>query len=127
VNNAIKFTSAGEVSISATVNSENTFVAVQVTDTGIGIPEKAQQLIFDEFKQLDGSIAREYGGTGLGLTICKKLVELHGGKIWIESCVGSGSTFTFTLPVAKMQSSDRKTSLPQRSGKHWTILQKLMK
>jgi len=98
IGNAIKFTEAGTVEISATELEE--LVAVTVTDTGIGIPPDKFDQIFESFEQVDGSTTRAYGGTGLGLTVAKQLVELHGGKIWVESTLGEGSTFTFTLPIS---------------------------
>ena len=67
-------------------------------DTGVGIPKDAFELIFEEFRQVDSRLAREYGGTGLGLALTRKLVALHGGTISVESEVGRGSTFTFTIP-----------------------------
>jgi signal transduction histidine kinase len=73
--------------------------AMEVSDTGPGIPEEARQYVFDPFRQVDGSITREYRGTGLGLSIVKRLVELMGGSIRLESEVGRGSTFTLTLPL----------------------------
>jgi signal transduction histidine kinase len=72
---------------------------VSVSDTGPGIPETQHERIFEEFQQVDGSSTRAKGGTGLGLAIAKKIIELHGGRIWVESVVGKGSTFTFSLPV----------------------------
>jgi signal transduction histidine kinase/class 3 adenylate cyclase/streptogramin lyase len=99
VGNAIKFTESGEVKISAA--QRNGMVEIAVADTGIGISKDKQQDIFKSFEQVDASISREYGGTGLGLAITKSLVELHGGKIWVESEVGQGATFIFTLPVSK--------------------------
>ena len=99
VGNAIKFTASGSVTVSATANSG--MVAISVTDTGIGIPKDKFDAIFQSFEQVDASIAREYGGTGLGLAITKQLVELHGGTIGVKSELGKGSTFTFTLPIAK--------------------------
>jgi signal transduction histidine kinase/HAMP domain-containing protein len=97
VGNAIKFTEAGEVRIEATASNDN-FV-VSVSDTGPGLSEADQQMIFEEFHQVDGSSTREKGGTGLGLSIAKRIVEMHGGRIWVESTEGKGSTFWFTLPV----------------------------
>ncbi len=98
IGNAIKFTESGSVRVSA--EQQNGMIAVSIRDTGIGIPADKFESIFESFEQVDASIAREYGGTGLGLTITKQLVELHGGKIWVESELGKGSTFTFTLPIA---------------------------
>ncbi|MEG4852100.1 ATP-binding protein [Microcoleus sp. B5-D4] len=109
IGNAIKFTESGRVEISAelvTGNAQsplNSQLAINVSDTGIGIPEDKLERIFESFEQADGSTAREYGGTGLGLTVAKQLVELHGGKISVSSTVGVGSQFTFTLPVSESQ------------------------
>ena len=97
VANAIKFTERGGVTISATATGGE--VTVVVTDTGIGVPAEAQTFIFDEFRQADASTTRRFGGTGLGLAIAKKLVELQGGAIGVESSLGQGSRFHFTLPV----------------------------
>jgi signal transduction histidine kinase len=97
VGNAIKFTDAGEVRIDAAL--ENGALAVSVSDTGPGIPPSDMENIFEEFRQAEGSLAQKKGGTGLGLAIAKKIVEMHGGKIWVESEVGKGSKFTFSLPL----------------------------
>ncbi len=97
--NAIKFTESGSITVSAKVQAG--MVAVSVTDTGIGIPEDKCEAIFRSFEQVDASTAREYGGTGLGLTVTKQIVELHGGTISVESEVRQGSTFTFTLPISE--------------------------
>jgi two-component system, sensor histidine kinase ChiS len=110
VGNAIKFTDSGVVEVSAQVrgtqgDSSNPQLAISVFDTGIGISEDKFDRIFESFEQADGTTARQYGGTGLGLAITKTLVELHGGKIDVESTVGVGSRFTFTLPVAQTQES----------------------
>jgi len=101
VGNAVKFTDSGTVTISANVGDD--MLHIRVADTGIGIPAEKFERIFESFEQVEGSTARPYGGTGLGLAITKKLVELHGGKIWVESTVGKGSTFTFTLPLSQEQ------------------------
>jgi two-component system, NtrC family, sensor kinase len=97
VGNAIKFTEAGEVRVGVTV-SDGHFL-VSVADTGPGISEADQARIFEEFQQADSSTTRKKGGTGLGLAIAKRIVEMHGGRIWVESTRGQGSTFRFTLPV----------------------------
>src|SRR5919204_3187771 len=95
--NAVKFTERGGVTLDA--RAEGGWLTVSVRDTGIGIPHDALGYIFDEFRQVDSSTTRKYGGTGLGLAITRRLVELQGGRIWVESQLGKGSTFTFTLPI----------------------------
>jgi GAF domain-containing protein len=97
VGNAIKFTDAGEVAIKAEANNGSFHVSVR--DTGPGISAADQARLFQEFQQADNAITRKKGGTGLGLAISKRIIEMHGGKIWVESQVGQGSTFAFTLPV----------------------------
>ena len=97
VGNAIKFTDAGEVAIKAEAN--NGAFHVSVRDTGPGISAADQARLFQEFQQADNAITRKKGGTGLGLAISKRIIEMHGGKIWVESQVSQGSTFAFTLPV----------------------------
>jgi GAF domain-containing protein len=97
VGNAIKFTDAGEVAIKAEANNGSFHVAVR--DTGPGISAADQAKLFQEFQQADNAITRKKGGTGLGLAISKRIVEMHGGRIWVESQPGQGSTFAFTLPV----------------------------
>jgi GAF domain-containing protein len=97
VGNAIKFTDTGEVAIRASA-SDGAY-AVSVRDTGPGISEADQAKLFQEFQQADDSITRKKGGTGLGLAISKRIVEMHGGRIGLESQVGKGSTFTITLPI----------------------------
>ena len=97
VGNAIKFTDAGEVAIRAEANNGSFYVSVR--DTGPGISAADQAKLFQEFQQADNAITKKKGGTGLGLAISKRIVEMHGGKIWVESQPGQGSTFAFTLPV----------------------------
>jgi GAF domain-containing protein len=97
VGNAIKFTDAGEVAIKAEAN--NGAFHVSVRDTGPGISATDQARLFQEFQQADNAITRKKGGTGLGLAISKRIIEMHGGRIWVESQLGQGSTFTFMLPV----------------------------
>jgi len=119
LDNAIKFSSTGEITISAVrvslhppharepehipdhLTSENEYLEVSIRDRGIGIREENFAILFDEFRQVDGSLTREYSGTGLGLAISKKLVELYGGKIWLESQLGLGTVFYFTVPLCE--------------------------
>jgi signal transduction histidine kinase/DNA-binding response OmpR family regulator len=100
VSNAIKFTAHGEVALKAQIDAEDEdsrVIRFTVADTGIGIPEEKQEFIFSPFTQADSSTTREYGGTGLGLTICARMVAMMGGKIWLESEVGRGTQFHFTV------------------------------
>jgi len=97
VGNAIKFTDAGEVAIKAEANNGSFHVSVR--DTGPGISAADQAKLFQEFQQADNAITRKKGGTGLGLAISKRIIEMHGGRIWVESQPGQGSTFAFMLPV----------------------------
>ena len=99
VGNAVKFTEQGSVSVKA--RQEGDSIKIEVKDTGTGIPKEKQTAIFEEFQQADGSVSRKFGGTGLGLTITRQLVNLHGGEIGVESEVGRGSTFWFTMEMAK--------------------------
>jgi signal transduction histidine kinase len=116
VENAIKFSDAGRpISIRASryggddMPQHRDYVKIDVTDQGIGIRAEDIDVIFDDFRQVDGSFTREYGGAGLGLAICKYLVELQGGTIWAESQYGQGSTFSFILPRDRgnLQASDQ--------------------
>ncbi len=119
--NAIKFTETGEVVLEVDINDREEFddwcrveLLFKVKDTGIGIPKDKQEKIFSSFTQADSSSTRRYGGTGLGLTISKRLVELMGGEIWLESVFGEGSIFYFTAwfdlkdPPAEIESSKEK-------------------
>jgi signal transduction histidine kinase len=99
VANALKFTEQGGVTIRCIHLKQRGMVQVAVSDTGIGISPAALSYIFEAFRQADGSTTRRFGGTGLGLTIAKKLIELQGGEIAVESIPGEGSTFSFTLPM----------------------------
>jgi signal transduction histidine kinase len=101
VGNAIKFTDAGEVVI--TGRATDGAFHLSVRDTGPGISAADQAKLFQEFQQADNAITRKKGGTGLGLAISKRIVEMHGGKIWVESQLGQGSTFAFTVPVVVNQ------------------------
>jgi signal transduction histidine kinase len=99
--NALKFTAEGRVEIR--VDREGDHLRFAVVDTGIGISADQIEHIFEEFRQADATVTRDFGGTGLGLAITKKLVELHGGRIWAQSEPGKGSTFFFTIPVRVTQ------------------------
>ena len=111
IGNAIKFTSAGVVEL--TVSADATTLLFSVRDTGIGIAPEKLRSVFEAFTQADGSITRVYGGTGLGLTICTRLVELMGGRIWVDSVLGEGSCFHFTLPCQVVQLAERATAVPE--------------
>ncbi|HET6144067.1 MAG TPA: response regulator [Candidatus Acidoferrales bacterium] len=113
VGNAIKFTERGNIVVNADLESlagDEATLHISVSDTGMGIPKDKQDLIFDSFAQVDGSTTRKFGGTGLGLTISRQLVELMGGRIWVESELGKGSTFQFTcnFQVGNKAVSDRE-------------------
>ena len=108
VGNAIKFTDAGEVVITAAATDGSFHVSVR--DTGPGISAADQAKLFQEFQQADNAITRKKGGTGLGLAISKRIVEMHGGQIWVESQVGQGSTFSFTLPVVVERQVNMETN-----------------
>ena len=97
VGNAIKFTDAGEVRITA--GAANGHFELSVSDTGPGIPPEEREHIFEKFRQVDSSNTRAKGGTGLGLAIAREIIEMHGGRIWVESTLGQGSTFRMQLPV----------------------------
>ncbi|MEO0581437.1 MAG: ATP-binding protein [Bacteroidota bacterium] len=115
IGNAIKFTEEGEVRVHAeAVGSQ---VKISISDTGIGIPQEKLNAIFDAFQQADGSTARKFGGTGLGLTITKQLVSLHGGEIGVHSEIGEGSTFWFTLGA-----SDEEGRVVQVSDDELSVL-----
>lgn len=97
VGNAIKFTDEGEVKVE--VEARNSSFLVSVLDTGVGLSADDRQIIFKEFRQVDGSSTRERGGTGLGLSIAKKIVKMHGGHIWVEARPEGGANFSFSIPV----------------------------
>jgi signal transduction histidine kinase len=96
--NAIKFTPQGQVTVWASCDAEQREVRIAVRDTGIGIAEQDREKVFEDFRQADSSVTREYGGAGLGLAICKRLATMIEGHIELESKLGHGSTFTLVIP-----------------------------
>ena len=125
IGNAIKFTPEGEVVVSARASGQT--LSISVKDTGIGIEPDKREAIFETFEQVGTSVAREYGGTGLGLGIARRLVELHGGEIKVESEPGKGSVFTFTLPVGAGKLAERaaapKPSASAAAGERYELRQ----
>jgi signal transduction histidine kinase/ActR/RegA family two-component response regulator len=111
IGNAIKFTKHGEVLVTV-ATTESGQLHISVRDTGIGIPSDKLEHIFESFTQADNSTTREFGGTGLGLTITRRLVELLGGRVWAESLPGQGSCFHFTLPIGTQQSPAETAHTP---------------
>ena len=119
--NALKFTEEGEIELDATLQAQDNdrlTLHVSVRDTGIGIPKTKQASIFERFTQADSSTTRKYGGTGLGITICKQIVELMNGQIWLESKLGKGSTFHFTIEVRQPHPTLATYALNAKTGTH---------
>ena len=117
--NAIKFTEAGEVALRITPDVDSSVAGAlrfTISDTGIGIPDEQLGAVFERFTQADSSTTRKYGGSGLGLTISRRLVELMGGRIWVESSVGKGSVFTFVVPLEIWVGSTRRMPVPVGTG-----------
>lgn len=125
ISNAMKFTQDGEIDIRIALESESESQATirfEVEDTGCGIPEDKQETIFEAFTQADATVTRKFGGTGLGLAICNRLVDLMGGRIGVDSQVGKGSRFWFTVPLAKPLSKHVPRSTPVGSIQDKRIL-----
>ncbi|MDP1396073.1 ATP-binding protein [Lysinibacillus capsici] len=111
IHNAIKFTEKGTITIDAEIVGKQLYVSV--TDTGIGIDEDMQERVFDPYEQVDSTMTSIGGGLGLGLRICQELVSLHGGTMSVSSTIGKGSTFTFSLPIAKIQTVEDSESIDE--------------
>ena len=125
VNNAIKFTTEGEIIVSVSVvevNTQKITIHCEVTDTGIGIPAQAQTSIFKLFEQVDGSTTRRYGGTGLGLTLCQQIVQQMVGEIGVNSTVGEGSTFWFTVELESVSNADTESPFPTKLTDNLRVL-----
>jgi len=110
IGNAVKFTHEGKITVSAK-EEKNKIIRIFIADTGIGIPKNKREKIFKFFTQAYDSDAWKYGGTGLGLAVSKRLVEMHGCEIVLESCGDSGTVFSFTLPVADILNSSNLTEI----------------
>jgi PAS domain S-box-containing protein len=117
--NAIKFTESGEVALRVTPDADSSVpgaLRFTISDTGVGIPGEKLGAVFERFTQADSSTTRRYGGSGLGLTISKRLVELMGGRIWVESGVGKGSVFSFAVPLEIWAGAGRQAAVPVGTG-----------
>ncbi|MDD5437065.1 MAG: HAMP domain-containing sensor histidine kinase [Candidatus Omnitrophica bacterium] len=110
ISNAVKFSGSGKVIriVSSRHSEDGDFIRVSVKDTGIGIDAKDFENIFDKFRQVDNSMTRQFPGSGIGLAICKRVIELHNGKVWVESEIGKGSTFHFILPAKQGKTAWKK-------------------
>jgi len=126
LSNALKFTESGEVVVKTTIeggDAGQTRINVCVSDTGIGIPKERHEAIFSAFVQADNSTTRRYGGTGLGLTISRKLIEMMGGRIWVESEPGKGSRFNFALSLTRPKEAVSDAHPPETGGvAGWSVL-----
>lgn len=128
IGNAIKFTDQGEVVLQVAnydINEESSFLLFSVSDTGIGIAEDKQDLIFDYFSQADSSTTRKFGGTGLGLAVSKRLVEKMDGRIWVDSIENTGSTFFFTAQLHRQDRTEKRDE-PSRQEIDFTNLRPLI-
>jgi len=126
VSNALKFTDSGEIVVTAVNDPESAdadHLRITVSDTGIGIPTEKADAIFNSFTQVDSSTTRKYGGTGLGLTICRSLTEMMGGRIWVESEAGRGSCFKFTVALPPAAGEMRTGTADAFSGKRILIVE----
>jgi signal transduction histidine kinase len=115
ISNAVKFTEQGSVELTVYKRGQNGW-AVEVCDTGIGIPPHAQEYIFDEFRQIDGTSMRKYGGTGLGLAIVRNLTLMMGGNVRVKSTIGEGSTFTVVLPLVVAEEAPPTPAMSELVG-----------
>jgi signal transduction histidine kinase len=116
ISNAIKFSNEGD-EIFVDIKDKNEFVEISVKDNGIGIEGKDLDMIFDRFKQVDKSLSRNAEGTGIGLSLVKSIIEIHGGSISVESKVGKGSKFTFIIPTKMVMEENKlfKSNMKNKS------------
>ena len=122
--NAIKFTKSGEVALRVTPDADSAVpgaLRFTISDTGVGIPDEKLGAVFERFTQADSSTTRRFGGSGLGLTISRSLVELMGGRIWVESEVGKGSVFSFAVPLEIWARGTRRAAVPVGTGPEPTL------
>ena len=123
VGNAVKFTDKGKLALRVSNHDHNTLL-FSISDTGIGIPETKLKMIFDPFIQVDSSLTRPHGGIGLGLSLCKRLVDAMNGRIWVESELGKGSTFHFSIPYSLVeQKPDQYNSIPDTTSVNYQAKQ----
>ncbi len=115
LSNAVKFTEHGSVTCRAALTDEG--IQVSITDTGPGISPEDQERVFDKFIQVGDTLTDKPHGTGLGLTICREIVEWHGGRLWVESELGKGSTFAFVIPL-KLSGPAAKQGASEADGQH---------
>ena len=122
IGNAFKFTEKGFIKIDCKTNLETKTVPIRIEDSGIGIDEKSQQLVFDEFTQADEKIEKKYGGSGLGLTISKKMTAILGGELSLKSQLGRGSTFQIEIPLSFDETLSQPEKLIETVKKEYTAV-----
>src|SRR5690606_2607596 len=122
ISNALKFTERGEVRVSARYDAQRRRMTFVVTDTGIGIAPENRERIFEEFSQVEGALQKRSAGTGLGLSVSRRLAELLGGEVWLDSELGRGSQFYLTVPVVYAGLSQAQTAALEPSQRRTRVL-----